>query len=106
MFEAFQAVINAGGYALADFTGRIRTMYVMGELAGSEMERLLGQARDDAKPDGSYAPLADRVKAIEEWETTVGERLGRLESGSSTDSGGPGGAGRRMAGIQAACRSA
>lgn len=39
----------------------------------------------DAKPDDSYAPLADRVKAIEEWETTVEERLSKLETGSSTE---------------------
>jgi hypothetical protein len=29
------------------------------------------------------------VKAIEEWETTIEERLSKLESGSSTDRGEP-----------------
>lgn len=28
MFETFQTIINAGGYDLADFTERIKTMYV------------------------------------------------------------------------------
>ena len=89
MFETFQTLINAGGYDLADFTERIKTMYVMGELTEDEMKQLLEQAQDNAKPDDSYAPLADRVKAIEEWETTIEERLSKLESGSSTDSGEP-----------------
>ena len=87
MFTTFQTIINAGGYDLADLTQRIKTMYAMGELTEEEMRQLLKQAQDNAKPDDSYAPLADRVKAIEEWMTTVEERLRKLETGSSTDLG-------------------
>lgn len=87
MFETFRTIINAGGYDLDDLTQRIKTLYAMGELAEEEMNQLLEQAQTDAKPDDSYAPLADRVKAIEEWETTIEERLSKLESGSSTDPG-------------------
>ena len=87
MFEAFQTLINAGGYALAGFAERIKTMCVMGELTEDEMKQLFEQAQDDAKSDDSYAPLADRVKAIEEWEMTIEERLSKLESGSSNDPG-------------------
>ena len=89
MFETFQTIINAGGYDLADLTERIKTMYAMGELTEEEMKQLLEQAQTNAKPDDSYAPLAERVKAIEEWETTIEERLSKLESGSSTDPGEP-----------------
>ena len=89
MFETFQTIINAGGYDLAGLTQRIKTLYVMGELTEDEMKQLLEQAQDNAKPDDSYAPLADRVKAIEEWETTIEERLSKLESGLSTDPGDP-----------------
>ena len=89
MFETFQTIINAGGYDLTDLTERIKTMYAMGELTEDEMKQLLEQAQHNAKPDDSYAPLADRVKTIEEWETTVDERLSKLETGSSTDPGEP-----------------
>ena len=89
MFETVQTIINAGGYNLTDLSQRIKTMYAMGELSDEEMKQLLEQARTNAKPDYSYAPLADRVKAIEEWETTVEERLSKLETGSSTDPGEP-----------------
>ena len=87
MFATFQTIINAGDYDLADLTERIKTMYAMGELSEEEMKQLLEQAQTNAKPDDSYAPLAERVKAIEEWETTVEARLAKLESGSSTDPG-------------------
>lgn len=87
MFETFQTIINAGGYDLAALTERIKTMYVMGELTEEEMKQLLESAQANAKPDDSYAPLAERVKAFEEWETTVEERLTKLETGSSAKPG-------------------
>ena len=85
MFETLQTIINAGGYDLADITERTKTMYAMGELTEDEMKQLLEQAQTNAKPDDSYAPLADRVKAIEEWETTVEERLSKLEADPPTE---------------------
>lgn len=85
MFATFQTIINVGGYDLTDLTQRIKSMYAMGELSEDEMGQLLEQAQTNAKPDDSYAPLADRVKAIEEWETNIEERLSKLETGSSTD---------------------
>lgn len=87
MFKTFQTIINAGGYDLIDLTQRIKTMYTMGELTEDEVEQLLKQAQDNAEPDNSYAPLADRVKAIEEWEMTIEDRLAKLESSSSTNPG-------------------
>ena len=85
MFETVQSIINAGGYDLTDITERIKTVYAMGELTEEEMKQLLESAQTNAKPDDSYAPLADRVKAIETWQREVEERLDKLESGSSTD---------------------
>lgn len=61
----------------------------MTSLTSPGASRPFEQAQDNAKPDDSYAPLADRVKAIEEWEATIEERLSKLESGSSTDPGEP-----------------
>lgn len=87
MFATFQTIINAGGYNLTDLSQRIKTLYAIGELSEDEMKQLLEQAQTNAKPDDSYAPLADRVKAIEEWETNIEKRLSKLETGSSTDPG-------------------
>jgi hypothetical protein len=85
MFETVQTIINGGDYNLTDLIQRIKTLYAIGELSDDEMKQLLEQAQANAKPDDSYAPLADRVKAIEEWETTIEERLSKLETGSSTE---------------------
>lgn len=89
MFATFQTIINTGGYDLADLTQRIKTMYAMGELSEEEMKQPLEQAQANAKPDDSYAPLSDRVKAIEEWMTSIEKRLVKLESSSSTETSEP-----------------
>lgn len=89
MFATFQTIINAGGYDLADLTQRIKTMYAMGELTEEEMKQLLEQAQENAKPDDSYAPLNERVTAIETLQREVEERLGKLESDSPTGPGEP-----------------
>ena len=75
MLETFQTIINAGGYDLAELTERIKTMYAMGELTEDEMEQLIEQAQTNAKPDDSYAPLNERVTAIETWQREVEERF-------------------------------
>lgn len=81
MFETFQTIVNAGGYDLADLTKRIKTMYTMGELTEDEMEQLIEQAQDNATPNNSYAPLNERVTAIETWQREVEDRLDKLDHG-------------------------
>lgn len=106
MFETFQTIINAGGHDLADFTQRIKTMYMMGELTEDDMKQLLEQAQDNAKPDDSYAPLADRVKAIEEMGD---DHRGAFKQAGIRFIDRPRrtrGTRRQMAGIQAADRCA
>lgn len=90
MFETVQTIINAGGYDLADLTERIKTLYAMGELTDEEMKQLLEQAQTNAKPDDSYAPLNERVTAIEMWQREVEDRLDKLKSGEPGEPGEPG----------------
>lgn len=65
MFETFQTIINAGDYALEDITGRIKTMYAMGELSEDEMKQLLDQAQTNANPDASLPDLETRIGNLE-----------------------------------------
>lgn len=87
MFATFQTIINAGDYNLSDLTERIKTLYALGELSEEEMKQLIEQARTNAKPDDSYAPLNERVTAIETWQREVENRLDKLEAGSPTGPG-------------------
>ena len=87
MFETFRTLISAGGYDLADLTARIKTMYALGDLTEEQMKSLLEQAQSNANPEDSYAPLAQRVTALEEWQTGVNQRLESLESNGGEQSG-------------------
>lgn len=88
MFETFRTLIVAGGYDLADLTARIKTMYALGDLTEEQMKSLLEQAQANANPEDSYAPLAQRVTALEEWQTKANQRLDALKTNGGGQSGG------------------
>lgn len=80
MFDTLRQVIESGGYELTDVLHRIEVLYASGSLSDDEMTRLQQLARDRADPEDSYAPLAQRVTALEEWRSTVERRLAALEA--------------------------
>lgn len=65
MHDKLMAAISLGGYGLAPMLGRIATAWARGELTDAEREELEASARDRARPEDSYAPLAERVAALE-----------------------------------------
>lgn len=81
MLQAFQTIINAGGYDLADITERIKTLYAMGELTEDEMKQLLDSAAANADQDAMLPDTTERVGALETRIAAVEERVGKLEAG-------------------------
>ena len=81
VFKAFQTIINAGGYDLADLTERIKTLYAMGELTEEEMTQLLDSAAANANQDAMLPDMSERVGALETRIAAVEERVGKLEAG-------------------------
>lgn len=65
MFKEVTAVIEAGGYDLADLLRRIDVLYVGGRLTDQERETLVGEARERAEPDAQLPSLTERVGALE-----------------------------------------
>ena len=84
MFETFKTIIEAGGYALADLLARIRTMYATGDLTEAQLGELTDLAREHAHPEDSYAPVLERVTALERCQADVESRLTALETGTGT----------------------
>lgn len=74
-------VVEAGGYDLADLLRRIDVLYVGGRLTDEEREELVGEARDKADPTAAYAPIEQRLEALEAWRTEVERRLAAIEAG-------------------------
>lgn len=85
MYEEVMKVIEAGGYDLSDLLHRIDVLYVGGRLTDEERESLVDEARDKADPTAAYAPVEQRLEALEAWRTEVERRLAAIEVGGGTE---------------------
>ncbi|WP_276683357.1 hypothetical protein [Slackia piriformis] len=65
MYDVIKLVIDAGGYSLPDVLGKIEREWVLGHLADEERDQLIDAARANATPEGSMAPLQERMAAVE-----------------------------------------
>lgn len=81
MYDEVLKVIEVGGYDLADLLRRIDVLYVNGRLTDEERESLVEEAREKADPTAAYAPVEERLEALEAWRTQVEQRLAALEAG-------------------------
>ena len=65
MYDVIKLVIDAGGYSLPDVLAKIEREWVLGRLADEERDQLIDAARANATPEGSMAPLHERMEAVE-----------------------------------------
>lgn len=65
MYDVIKLVIDAGGYSLPDVLAKIEREWVLGHLADEERDQLIDAARANATPEGSMAPLQERMAAVE-----------------------------------------
>lgn len=65
MYDVIKLVIDAGGYSLPDVLGKIEREWVLGHLAEEDRDSLIAAARENATPEGSLPPLAERIEALE-----------------------------------------
>lgn len=65
MYDVIMLVIEAGGYSLPDVLGKIEREWVLGNLAEEDRDSLIDAARANATPEGSMAPLQERMAAVE-----------------------------------------
>ena len=82
MRDKIMAAISLGGYGLAPMLGRIATAWARGEVTDGERDELEAAARDRARPEDSYAPAGERLRALEAAVAEVCERLAALERGA------------------------
>lgn len=86
MYDVIMLVIDAGGYSLPDVLAKIEREWVLGHLADEDRDQLIEAARANATPEGSMAPLQERVAAAElalksaqESIEGLSERVAKLE---------------------------
>ena len=76
MYEIFKNVLK-GDYELVDMLNKIAEYYIKGNLSKEEKEELEDEARNNASPENSYAPIMEQLneafKRIEALESDVKE---------------------------------
>ena len=79
MKEVIQLVIDAGNYDLSDILGKIEREWVLGRIIDEERDALIDSARAHATPEGSMAPVAERVTKVEAGLRELTARVEKLE---------------------------
>lgn len=64
MYKIFKNILN-GEYELVDILNKIDEYYVKSKLTKEQKEELEEEAREKANPVNSYAPLEERLEALE-----------------------------------------
>ena len=88
MYEIFKNALK-GDYELKDMLNKIAEYYVKGNLSKDEKEKLEEEARTNANPVNSYAPLEKRlndlITRVDTLEATVKSMQGTGSSGTEEE---------------------
>ena len=88
MYEIFKNALK-GDYELKDMLNKIAEYYVKGNLSKDEKEELEEEARTNANPVNSYAPLEERlndlITRVDTLEATVKSMQGTGSSGTEEE---------------------
>ena len=91
MYNIIKNVINGKAYELTTMLTKIKTLWVEGDISDAQKEELVELARENAKPENSYAPLQNQIETIFENLKEMGsilnnvkERVVALEGGEVT----------------------
>lgn len=77
MYEIFKNALK-GDYELKDMLNKIAEYYVKGNLSKDEKEELEEEARQNANPINSYAPLEEQLNALVVRVSTLESKVKEL----------------------------
>lgn len=78
MYEIFKNALK-GQYELVDMLNKIAEYYIKGNLSKEEKEELEEEARQNANPVNSYAPLEEQLNALIVRVDTLENKVSQLE---------------------------
>ena len=82
MYEIFKNTLK-GQYELVDMLNKIAEYYIKGNLSKAEKEELEEEARTNANPVNSYAPLEERLNDLITRVDTLEKKVSELEKTSA-----------------------
>ena len=84
MYEIFKNALK-GDYELKDMLNKIAEYYIKGNLSKQEKEELEEEARQNANPVNSYAPLEEQLNALIVRVDALENKVKELEGTSEED---------------------
>ena len=64
MYEIIKNVIQSKNYELVDMLKKIKILWLEGDITDSQKDELVKQARENADPANSYAPLQNQIDTL------------------------------------------
>lgn len=88
MYEIFKNALK-GQYELVDMLNKIAEYYIKGNLSKEEKEKLEDEARNNANPENSYAPLKTQLNEVFERIKSLEGRVSILEGNNPEETSEP-----------------
>lgn len=85
MYEIFKNILNERDYELVDILNKIDEYYVESKLSKEQKEELEEEARQNANPENSYAPLEERLDEAFERIKVLEEKVTNLDGEAKED---------------------
>lgn len=82
MYEIFKNILNGKDYELVDILNKIDEYYVKSKISKEQKEELEDEARQNANPENSYAPIEKRLEALESRMDILETKLANVGTGS------------------------
>lgn len=85
MYEIIKNVINSKDYELREMLYKINKMYIESAITEAEKTELDNLARENAKPENSYAPLQEQIENIYKELELIKQEIQKLKETENTE---------------------
>lgn len=84
LYGIIKNVLNAKEYELATMLTKIKTLWVEGDISDAQKEELVELARENAKPENSYAPMQNQIDTLFANVKELAQEILALKNGGVT----------------------
>lgn len=84
MYSIIKNVINGKAYELTTMLTKIKTLWVEGDISDAQKEELVELARENAKPENSYAPMQNQIDTLFANYKELAQEILALKNGGVT----------------------
>ena len=83
MYKVIKDVINGKAYELTDMLKKVKTLWLEGDISDAQKEELVELARENAKPENSYAPLQNQITTLFDNMKELAQEILALKNGGT-----------------------